>query len=47
MELWLPEQIALDGASAGLLADIADAARTVNEYRPLEPSVVRRSREDL
>lgn len=47
MELWLPEQIAVDGASAGLLADIADAARTVNEYRPLEPSVVRRIRDDL
>ncbi|MCH7702343.1 MAG: Fic family protein [Planctomycetes bacterium] len=47
MELWLPDQIALDGASAGLLADIADAARTVNEYRPLEASVVRRIRDDL
>ncbi|MCH7720044.1 MAG: Fic family protein [Planctomycetes bacterium] len=47
MELWLPDQIALDGASAGLLADIADAARTVNEVRPLEGSVVRRIRDDL
>lgn len=41
MELPNPEQIDVDGVSSALLADIDDAARKVNELRPLGASVVK------
>ena len=47
MELFLPEQIALDGVSNALLGDVEETARRVNEYRPLPAKVVQRILDDL
>jgi len=47
MELWLPEHFAIDGASAGLLADIAETARQIDQYRPLPADAVTRIEDDL
>lgn len=47
MELYLPEQIFLDDLSEELLADVDEAARRVDDRRPLAPEVVRRIDDEL
>jgi len=47
MELWLPEQVAVDEVSRGLIADVKVTARSVNDYRPLPGDVVKRIEDDL
>ncbi len=47
MELWLPDQIVLDGTSKALIGDVEEIARLVNEYRPLPPPVIKRIEEEL
>ena len=39
MELVKPDQVSLDNASLALIEDVGEAARPVNEFRPLAPSV--------
>jgi len=47
MELWLPDQIALNETTNALIEDVAETARRVNEYRPLPGEVVRRIDDEL
>ncbi|MHC4698712.1 MAG: Fic family protein [Planctomycetota bacterium] len=47
MELIMPDQIALDETSLALIDDVAQVARTVNEYRPLPGPVVKRIQDKL
>lgn len=42
MELWLPEQVALDPTSLELISDVEKTARRVNDFRPLPTDVVQR-----
>ena len=47
MELFLPDQIPLNGPSLGLIEDVEETARRVNEDRPLTSDVVDRILNDL
>jgi len=47
MELWLPNQIALNETTNALIEDVAETARRVNEHRPLPHEVVRRIDDEL
>ncbi len=47
MELFLPEQIALNETTNALLGDVEETARRVNEYRPLPLDVVKRIEDGL
>ena len=47
MELWLPDQIALDETSNALTRDVEEAARRVDDHRPLPPEVVARIDDEL
>ncbi len=47
MELFLPDQIALDRVSKALMSAIDETARRVKEHRPLSPDVIRRIQDDL
>lgn len=47
MELWLPDQIALDETSNALIRDVEEAGRRLNLHRPLPEEVLRRINDDL
>jgi len=47
MELWRPDQIALNETTNALIEDVAETARRVNEHRPFPEEVVRRINYEL
>ncbi|MEK6799349.1 MAG: Fic family protein [Planctomycetota bacterium] len=47
MELWLPSQLALNGTTNALIQDAEEAARRVDDHRPLPAEVVARIEDEL
>lgn len=47
MELFLPQQIALNETSQAVIAEVEETARRVDEYRPLPPAVSKRIEDSL
>lgn len=47
MELWLPNQVALNDTSHALIADVEETARRIDGHRPLPDHVVTRIEDEL